>query len=93
VTFTLYFTQAPLAFPALALVPHRSCDGVSEPDADDGHVDGAAVDEVTFVESGGDGAMLTELAYGPSGRVALLAGFAVERGRPPLQPLRSRALI
>jgi len=81
VTFTLYFTQAPRAFPALGRVPRRSCDGFSAPDADDGHVDGAAVDEVTFVVSGGDGAVLAQLVYGPFDRVALLIGFAVKRGR------------
>jgi len=81
VTFTLYFTQAPRAFPALGRVPRRSCDGVSEPDADGGHVDDAAVDEVRFVVPGGDGAVLAELVNGPFDRVALLVGFAVERGR------------
>ena len=91
-TFTLYFTQAPPAFPALGRVPRRSCDGVSEPDADGGHVDGAAVAEGTFVVSGGDGAVLAELVYGPFDRVSLLVGFAVERGRAAaLQPLRSWA--
>ena len=82
-TLTLYFTQAPPAFPALGRVPRRSCDGVSEPDADGGHVDGAAVAEGTFVVSGGDGAVLAKLVYGPFDRVALLVGFAVERARAP----------
>ena len=91
-TFTRYFTQAPRAFPALGGFP-----------AD--HVTGSRsqmrmvatltvpVDEVTFVLSGGDGAVLAELVYGPFDRVPLLVSFAVERGRAaPLATLRSRAL-
>lgn len=80
-TFTRYFTQAPCAFHALERVPRRSRDGTAEPDADGGHVDGAAVDDVAFVVSGDDGAVLAELVDGPFDRVALLAGLGVERGR------------
>ena len=38
---------------------------MTEPDSDRGNVDGSAPDEVAFVEPGGNGAVLAELAEGP----------------------------
>ena len=57
-------------------------DGISEPDPDRGDVDGSAPDEVAFAVSGGDGAVLAELAEGTFDGVALLVGDGVEGGWP-----------
>src|SRR5271156_2520722 len=54
---------------------------VAEPDPDRGDVDGSAPDEVAFVEPGGDGAVLAQLAEGPFHGVALLVSGGVEGGR------------
>src|SRR5215471_8285845 len=43
-------------------VSRRSCDGMTEPDPYRGHIDGAAPDVVAFVEPGGHGTVLAELA-------------------------------
>jgi len=59
-------------------VSRRSWDGVAEPDADRGDVDGAAPNKVAFVELGGDGPVLAELADGPFDGVALLVDGRVE---------------
>jgi hypothetical protein len=54
---------------------------VAEPDSDRGHIDGSAPDEVAFVVSGGDGAVLAELAEGTLHNIALPVGRRVEGGR------------
>ncbi len=55
-------------------------DGVAKPDPDGGDVDGAAPGEVAFIESGGDGAVLAELAERALDGVAVLVGGGVEGG-------------
>jgi hypothetical protein len=60
---------------------------VAEPDPDGGDVDGSAPDEVTFVERGGDSAVLPDLAECALDGVALLAGGGTWHLRRAWAPL------
>src|SRR5512146_3126383 len=58
-----------------------SWDGVSSPDPDRGHVDGALVDELPLVVPGGDSPVLLELAEAALDGVAVFVALPVEGGR------------
>jgi len=77
----------------LGRVPQRGYDGVAEPNHDGGDGDGAAVDVVAFVVAGGHGPVSAELVDCSFDGVAVAVWtLSKTGGRPPREPLRSRAV-